>query len=116
MTKLYKLAGSDLTPIPQGTLANEAMIEGWVAKEPSLLGLDVLIIGRQVQRDVGGRIDLLGLDVQGNLVLIELKRDRTSREIVAQVLDYASWVATLKTPQVHEIATTYLGGSLDAAF
>jgi len=27
-------------------------------------------------------------------VLIELKRDRTPREIVAQALDYASWVSS----------------------
>lgn len=61
-------------------------------------------------------MNLLGLDVDGNLVLIELKRDRTPREIVAQVLDYASWVAALKTPQIHEIARTYLNKSLTDAF
>jgi Endonuclease NucS len=116
MTKLYKISGNELTPVSHGQLANEDIIEGWVARQPNLLGLDILIIGRQVQTDFGGRVDLLGLDVEGNLVLIELKRDRTPREIVAQVLDYASWVAGLKTPQVHEFAKSYLGQPLDTAF
>src|SRR5699024_5475914 len=32
----------------------------------------------------------------GSLVLVELKRDRTPREVVAQSLDYASWVQRLE--------------------
>jgi hypothetical protein len=32
------------------------------------------------------------------LILIELKKDRTPREVVAQALDYASWAAEL-TPE-----------------
>jgi hypothetical protein len=72
-----------------------------------LLGLDVLIIGRQVTTDYGGKIDLLGIDAEGDLALIELKRDRTPREIVAQILDYASWIADLQPKRVHEIADDY---------
>ena len=54
--------------------------------------MDLLIIGRQVRTQFGGRIDLLAIDPEGDLLIIELKKDRTPREIVAQVLDYASWV------------------------
>ena len=92
------------------------MIEGWVAEQPSLLGLDILVIGRQVITDFGGRIDLLGIDADGDLSIVELKRDRTPRDIVAQVLDYASWVQTLTTPQIHDRAAAYLKRSLATAF
>jgi RecB family endonuclease NucS len=90
------------------------MVEGWIAKQPELLGLEILVIGRQVASDFGGRIDLLGIDADGNLVIVELKRDRTPREIVAQVLDYASWVAGLTTRQ-HDRAIAFLGRQLDVA-
>ena len=55
----------------------------------------VLIIGRQVRTDLGGVIDLLGVDRQGNVVVVELKRDRTPRDVVAQALEYAAFAARL---------------------
>lgn len=116
MTRLFRLSNDTLVPVARGRLANEAMIEGWIARQPDLLGLDLLIIGRQVVTEFGGRIDLLGLDIDGSVVIVELKRDRTPREIVAQVLDYASWVASLTTRQVHEIAQEHLKTPLGAAF
>jgi hypothetical protein len=116
VTQLYKVTEDGLVPVVRGQLAREELIEGWVAAQPALLGLDILIIGRQVPTDFGGRIDLLGLDAEGDLVLVELKRDRTPREIVAQVLDYASWVAALKTPHIHEMARSHLNRPLESAF
>jgi RecB family endonuclease NucS len=49
-----------------------------------------MLIGRQQDTGFGGRIDLLAIAPDGALVLIEIKRDRTPREVVAQALDYAS--------------------------
>ena len=105
MIRLYKLSENALAPVAPGRLAKEDVLEGWIAERPELLGLDrLLIIGRQVTTTYGGSIDLLGIDDEGNLAILELKRDRTPREVVAQVLDYASWVAKLSTRAVHEIA------------
>lgn len=97
-------------------LANEEMLEEWIAKNPRLIGLDVLVLGRQVITESGGRIDILGIDGDGDLAIIELKRDRTPRDIVAQVLDYASWVRGLTTKQVHEIAAEKLHKALGELF
>jgi hypothetical protein len=116
MTRLYKLTGETLVPVSQGRLAREEMIEDWVARQPDLLGLDILVIGRQVSTAFGGRIDLLGIDVDGNVVIVELKRDRTPREIIAQVLDYAGWIAHLGTREIHDIAQRHLGQNLEVAF
>src|SRR5258708_23265241 len=116
MTRLYKLANGKLVSAPQGKLANENMLQNWIAEDPSLLGLDLLIIGREVVIADRGRIDLLAIDEDGNLSILELKRDRTPREIIAQVLDYASWVVTLPTRQVHEIAFGFLKEDLAVAF
>jgi len=116
MIKLYKLAGNTLEPVAQGKLAYENMIQGWIAQRPELLGLDLLIIGREVLTTYGGSIDLLGIDDEGNIAILELKRDRTPRDIIAQVLDYASYVAKLSTQDVHGIALKHLGKRLELAF
>lgn len=72
----------------------------------------------------GKFIDLLALDSDGNLVVIELKRNRTPREVVAQLLDYGSWVRGLEDTDVASIFEEFLkkyypnhsGTSLDEAF
>jgi hypothetical protein len=114
--KLYKLEESTLAPVPSGKLAYEDMIQGWIAERPELLGLDLLIIGREVVTPYGGSIDLLAIDDEGNTAVLELKRDRTPRDVIAQVLDYASYVAKLSTQDVHNIALKYLGKRLELAF
>jgi len=49
-----------------------------------------MLIGRQKDTDFGGeRVDLLTVAPDGAVVLVELKRDRTPREVVAQAVDYA---------------------------
>jgi hypothetical protein len=116
MTSLYKVNGSDLVPIQRQRLASEDVLEGWIARDPLIIGLDVLVLGQQVVTDFNGRIDILAIDREGDLVVIELKRDRTPRDIVAQILDYASWVGGLTTRRIHEIALDKLGQRLEAAF
>lgn len=91
-------------------------MERWLAADPGLLGLEVLIIGQQVHTDHGGRIDLLAINQEGELVVIELKRDKTPRDIIAQVLDYASWVDGLGHDEINQIAQAHLNKSLGSAF
>ena len=54
-----------------------------------------MIIGRQEDSGHGGRIDLLALAPDGALILIDLKRVKTPREVVAQALDYAGRAGSL---------------------
>ncbi|MEQ9328642.1 MAG: endonuclease NucS [Rhodospirillales bacterium] len=103
MTTLYRIDGGRLKPVQRTALASEDQLERWIAENPGLVGLDVLVLGRQIITDYNGRIDILAMDREGGLVVIELKRDRTPRDIVAQILDYASWVSSLTTKRVYEI-------------
>ena len=48
VTRLYKLTNGQPAQIAAGKLANEDMIHNWIAERPELLGLDLLIIGREV--------------------------------------------------------------------
>ncbi len=113
---LWKVDGNDLTEINTSTLDKEERLENWITKDPSILGIDLLLIGRQVTSEYRGRIDLLAINGQGDLVIIELKRDRTPREIVAQVLDYASWIKKLGYNEVNAITSKYLNKKLAEAF
>jgi hypothetical protein len=115
--KLWQVSGKQLAEIEPAALDDEKRLEEWVVKDSSILGIDVLLIGQQVTTDFGGRIDLLGMDTDANLLVLELKRDRTPREVVAQALDYASWVKDLSYQGIEEIAESYLQGkSLEDAF
>jgi len=116
MTKLYRITDNKLTPLARSRLANEATLQDWVADDPSKVGLDVLVIGREVAIENGGRIDILAINRNGDLSIIELKRDRTPRNVIAQILDYASWVATTDADRVQDIAQRQLGRPLAEAF
>lgn len=74
---------------------------------------NVLIIGRQVTTNLNSFIDLLGIDKNGNTVIIELKRDRTPRETVAQILEYASFIENLDYTQLNDIFKNYFGDEVD---
>jgi hypothetical protein len=74
-----------------------------------------MLIGRQESTGVGGIIDLLAIAPDGALVLIELKRDRTPRDVVAQALDYAGWVEKLKPEQIDAIYSRFAPGKNLAA-
>jgi hypothetical protein len=81
-----------------------------IVAEPSLLSEEWMLIGRQEATGYGARIDLLAIAPDGALVLIEIKRDRTPREVVAQALDYAYWVEGLRTEDVAAIYARFAPG------
>ena len=57
-------------------------IQEWVAANPSILGDDLLIIGKEFAGfdRTNERLDLLAVDSEGKLVIIELKRDDTGAD------------------------------------
>ncbi|MGF1524907.1 MAG: hypothetical protein ACFBSF_21485 [Leptolyngbyaceae cyanobacterium] len=95
-----------LQEISKAKLALEEYLEEWLENDISILSDELLVIGRQIKTYNGG-IDLLCIDQYGDLIIIELKRDRTPREVTAQALDYASWVVNLSGEEVVQRAETY---------
>src|ERR1700740_2658420 len=102
--------GNSADRLVEGSLASEEILEEMIVSDPRILSDDWMIIGRQEDTGRGGRIDLLGIAPDGTLVLIELKRARTPREVVAQALDYAGWVEELSSEQIAEIFGRFAGG------
>lgn len=92
----------------KGLGLTEAMLEEFVRKDVGILfppeEETLLIVGQQSRNQQGGRADLIAVDQEGNIVLIELKRDRD--DIAArrepfefQAIRYAANYALIRTSQ-----------------
>ncbi len=102
--------GPEPQPLAKSSLANEQVLEDMIVAAPQMLSDEWMLIGRQEDTGFGGRIDLLAIAPDGALVLIELKRDRTPREVVAQALDYGCWVEKLRAEDVDDIYRRFKPG------
>ena len=75
-------------------IETEKILEDFVVANPEMLMGGLTLVGRQVP--IGsGFIDLLGIDEDGRLVVFELKRQKLTRDAVAQILDYCTYLETL---------------------
>ncbi len=109
---IFRLEGDKLVIAEETDLELESHLEDWLENSPRALAQeDFLWIDRQPSAaDEEGTIfpDLLGVDVEGNLIVVELKKDQAPREVVAQLLEYAAWASELSEAKIHEIAEAYL--------
>ena len=100
----------------------ESHLENWLENSPwALTGESLVWIGRQTSATVESTTvfpDLLGVDIEGNLVIVELKKDKAPREVVAQLLEYAAWAKTLTDEEIHQLGDAYFQtrGEFQAAF
>ena len=104
--------GEDLSPISLGGMDYEERLQEILASDLSIIDPSLMAIGREVPTGVGGRIDILAIDAEGNLTVIELKRSRTPREVVAQVLDYASCIRRMTSEEIADLFIEYQQRSL----
>lgn len=113
---IWRMTEAGPTPLHHGSLDLERRLEDMIVADPSLTGTELLVVGRQVHTDFGGNVDVIAVDMEGRVHVLELKRDRTPRDVVAQVLDYGSWAQTLKLDQVSDIYAEQDSGSFAEAF
>lgn len=113
---IWRMTPEGPLPVPPSKLDFEQRLEDMIANDPGLVGLPILVVGRQVATKFGGFVDVLGVDADGRVHVIELKRDRTPREVVAQVLDYGAWAQNLTLADAAEVYQDRIGGALDEAF
>jgi len=99
----YDKSNSKLIPIEETKFSSEGLselqdIETWVKYNPIILFENdkddpIRIIGEQTTSETRKRLDLLGVDMFGNIVIIELKRDLSQPMTVFQSITYASYFA-----------------------
>ena len=86
----------------------EEMLEAVLVANPRMLMGGLTLVGRQVPVETGVA-DLLGVDENGRLVVFELKRDKLTREAVAQILDYCSYLDTLSDSELATLIAEHSG-------
>lgn len=102
--------GTQPQALAESTLPSETLLEEMIKKAPSILSDEWMLIGQQENTGYGGRIDLLAIAPDGSIILIELKRNKTPRDVVAQALDYASWVEKLRPEEIVAIYGRFAPG------
>lgn len=103
--------GDNPEPLEPSRLPSEKALEDMIVRDPRILSGEWMLIGRQERTAYDGIVDLLAIAPDASLVLIELKRDRTPREIVAQALDYASWVEKLDATDIARMYGRFAPGA-----
>jgi hypothetical protein len=68
----------------ESALTSEKSLEAMIIATPEIVSDQWMIIGQQEDTGFGGRIDLLAIAPDSSLILIEIKRGRSPREVVAQ--------------------------------
>lgn len=73
--------GDQPKKLKPAALTDEALLEDQVMKDISILNSDWMLIGRQVRTGYDKLIDLLAMDANGSIIIVELKRNKTPRDI-----------------------------------
>lgn len=86
----------------------EKDLEEWLKKNPDsiLQGEQLMLVGSPVQArlaELYREIDLLGVDREGRTVIVELKRGRTPRNVIAQALEYAAIAKSLTHEEIERL-------------
>ncbi|MFE9802512.1 DNA-binding protein [Streptomyces goshikiensis] len=122
MDHLFTVEGALAAPIAPTALAAEGLLERqhlqeWVIAHPQVLGESVLVITAEFDRwaDTDGvpardRLDVLGLDATGRLVVVELKRGTADRDVHLQAITYAALVSRFDLGTLAQAHRDFLKG------
>ena len=104
--EVYRIGEAELSRLTEQELSSEKRLEEYLirAEGAQIGGVDVLYIAQQESPGEGGVFDIIGVDDQGDLVIIELKRGRSPRDIVAQALEYA---ASIRNEEYNQLNHRY---------
>lgn len=105
--------------VPYSTLADLGLrerehLQEWILRHPQLLGPGVDIVTSEFDRwedargePVRDRLDVLGIDREGRLIVVELKGGHAPHTIHMQAINYAAMVGRLSPRDVAELWVHY---------
>jgi alkylated DNA nucleotide flippase Atl1 len=94
-------------------------LQEWILANPDIIGEDILVITSEFDRwlpnavsrsnrAIRDRLDILGLDATGQLVVAELKRDRAADTVEMQAIKYAAMVSQFTPDLLAQAFATHL--------
>lgn len=120
--RVYTVRGDQALPVQTISLAaaglrERAHLQEWVIEHPEILGDDVTVIASEFDRWVShdgqrqlDRLDVLGVNSDGRLVIAELKRDDAPDVVQMQAIKYAALVSRMTEDDVADAYATHLRG------
>lgn len=106
MDDLLVVEGSTAAPagrtsLPAAKFLERTHLQEWIIANPQVIGADVLVVTSEYNRwtsesdgaTAADRLDVLGLDDTGQLVVVEIKRDGSGRDVHLQAITYAALVS-----------------------
>lgn len=109
-TDKQELVKVDPTSFGKQGILERADLQRLLRDRPEVLEEGLLVISEEFGnwQDSNRRIDLLGLDATGRLVVIELKRGYTGEHMDLQAIRYAAMVANMTYQQTVDTYQAYL--------
>jgi alkylated DNA nucleotide flippase Atl1 len=103
------------TTLTAAALHERAHLQEWLLEHPAVLGDDVMVITSEYDKWVATdgakaakRLDILGLDRSGRLVVVELKRDDAPGDVHLQAITYAALVSRFTIDTLAEVLAAFL--------
>ncbi len=104
-----KKDASSATPVLSADQTDkEKWLEDALVANPEMLAPGLTLVGRQTPT-ASGSLDLLGVNQNGRLVVFELKRGTLPRDAVTQVIDYCSYLESLRDDELANLIAAHSG-------
>lgn len=112
---IYELTNERIRRIDETTFAAEGIsergdLQRLLRENIEVISPDTLVVAEEFGdwEDSRRRIDLLGIDTDGNLVVIELKRTEDGGHMELQSIRYAAMVSTMTFERIVDVYDAYL--------
>lgn len=123
MAKILFIDGEKVTALEESEFTEERKLQDYLKDFPTLIPLEdvveeapeLICIGKEVAVP-SGALDLLFIDKNGLITVIETKlvnNPEIRREVIGQIIEYASYISHWSADKVYELANAYLKSDLD---
>lgn len=118
---LFSVSGENVAALVPSVFSEkhvEKDIQLWADRCPAMLndGKPMLSLGMEIVTTYGQYLDNLYLDGNGTLVVAEMKRGKSPRDVIAQVMQYGSYVSRLDWQAIEQFCQKRHGKPLDDAY